>query len=347
MPAGPRVSVVMPVYNGAPFLQPAIASIVAQTLRDFEFVIVDDGSTDATATMLTAAGARDPRVRVISHPANRGAVAARNTALAHARGELIAVMDSDDVALPTRLERQVAFLNAHPDISVLGGSVQLIDQLGVPGPVKTYPTLPGLVAWSMIFFNSLAHSTVMARRACFAEGYPDGGAEDYGLLARLSIRVRMANLPAVLLQYRTSPQALTARAWDRQEEHADRIVRELVGEITGELVPMDQVRALRGLSRDQYPSDLDLLSKTAELVVTLATARAASEVWSKVDARAIRRDAGARLLLLAALAARRSPALATSVAWRGTRLSPSSVGTFTRKAARAVLMRLAAYRAHG
>jgi glycosyltransferase involved in cell wall biosynthesis len=108
----PRISVITAVYNGSKYLAQTIDSVLAQSFRDFEYILVDDGSTDSSREII--AGYKDPRIRLISHEQNRGLVAARNTAFAHACGELIALTDQDDISKPERFERQVAFLDAHP-----------------------------------------------------------------------------------------------------------------------------------------------------------------------------------------------------------------------------------------
>jgi len=321
----------MPVYNGERFLAAALASICGQTYRDFEFLVIDDGSTDTTPLILADASRRDSRIRIITQPANAGVVAARNAGLQQAQGRFIAVMDSDDVAVPERLARQTSYFEAHPDVAVLGGAVQLIDQDSVAGRTKAYPLEPALVAWSMLFFNSVAHSTVMIRRDALKGNYPVGGAEDYALLMELSLRVRMANLPDVLVRYRTWPGALTARTWERQEKHANEIVQGAITTLGIESITIDQVKMLRGLSRDQYPVSPNDIRATGELIGTLAAFWSERPGHSTADAGLIRRDAGVRLWLLATLASRRSPALAARLGARALRLSPTSAIDFASK----------------
>src|SRR5690349_19913154 len=113
MSDGPLVSVVIPVYNGERFVVEAVLSILAQTFRDLECIVVDDGSTDRTPELLAIEQTGDPRLVVHRQPTNMGFRAALNTGCALARGELVARMDADDVSLPNRLERQVQFLRAH------------------------------------------------------------------------------------------------------------------------------------------------------------------------------------------------------------------------------------------
>ncbi|MFD1958687.1 glycosyltransferase family 2 protein [Novosphingobium panipatense] len=131
----PRVSVLLPCYNGAAYLEEAVRSILLQTFADFELIVVDDGSTDATADILARMGRRDPRLRVVRQP-NGGIVAALNTAIAHARGEYIARMDADDVSFPERFAFQVAWLDAHP-ATVLVGGYAVGDPRPTPASVRT------------------------------------------------------------------------------------------------------------------------------------------------------------------------------------------------------------------
>jgi Glycosyl transferase family 2 len=338
MTASPRVSVTMPVHNGERFLRAAVDSVLSQTFRDFELIIVNDGSTDGTAALLDILARQDARVRIVSLPVNNGAVVARNTALQHATGPLIAVMDSDDVALPERLAVQVAYLDAHPAIAAVGGGVQIVNEADQTGATNMYPTDPALVAWSMIFFNSIAHSTLMMRRECVTRDYPEGGAEDYGLLAELSQRALLANLPRVLVRYRLSSTGLTARAWQKQELHADSIVQGAIAAVSGRSIPIEQVQWLRGLSRNQYPREPHAIRITADLISMLAPLYLSLLQRLGAETREVRLDAGVRLLLLAALAGRRgAPALAASLAARALRLSPRAVPHFVRKTIASVM----------
>ena len=125
----PRVSVLMPVFNAARYLAPAVQSVLGQTFRDFEFLIVDDGSTDSSGEMLRGYAARDPRIRLISRP-NTGYVVALNEMLGRARGELVARMDADDISLRARFERQVGALTRDPGLVCVGGACEMIDSRG-------------------------------------------------------------------------------------------------------------------------------------------------------------------------------------------------------------------------
>ncbi len=122
----------MPVYNGERFLAEAIESILQQTFTDFEFLIVDDGSMDGSLAIIQDYAERDPRIRILELPENKGVSIARNTGITQASGKLITGMDSDDISLPQRLEKQVAYLEAHPDIGAVGVSHQVCSEDLIP-----------------------------------------------------------------------------------------------------------------------------------------------------------------------------------------------------------------------
>jgi glycosyltransferase involved in cell wall biosynthesis len=156
-----RVSVVVPVRDGERFLLEAVQSVLAQTELDLELIVVDDGSTDTTRELL--AGLTDPRVRVLTQPP-RGLTDALNAGCAEAAAPVIARMDADDVALPDRLERQLAFLDAHPDVALLGGGIVLVDEQG-----REFDREPAPAAPSLAERNDLVHGTVAMRTAALRD----------------------------------------------------------------------------------------------------------------------------------------------------------------------------------
>ena len=215
----PRVSVVMPVRNGGAYLLPAIESVLGQTYRDFELIVVDDGSTDATAELLAAV--TDPRIRIF-RGSRRGVVAARNEALGHARGELIACMDADDIAMPRRFARQVEFLDANPHVAVLGSAVMRIDPAGAECGLVTYPVTPEAIRALPPQVHFMAQPAVMMRAAIVREA---GGyralfavAEDADLWLRIGDSHDLANLAEPLLKYRMHPgqHSIVKRATSRR-----------------------------------------------------------------------------------------------------------------------------------
>jgi glycosyltransferase involved in cell wall biosynthesis len=206
----PQVTVIMAAHNAEAYVGRALRSLQAQTFRDFEVVVVDDASTDGTAQVV--AGMDDPRVVLVHLTANVGPAAARNVALKRARAPLVAVLDADDVAWPQRLEAQVAFLAAHPEVDVLGGQIRVIDQNGRVLGRRLYPLGHSEIVRSLPRLDPLAHSTVTARTAVVraAGGYPPlPQSQDYALWCVLARRDAVfANLPLPLCDYRVHPQSM-------------------------------------------------------------------------------------------------------------------------------------------
>jgi glycosyltransferase involved in cell wall biosynthesis len=205
-PSDPRVSVVMPAFNGAHWLQRALASLLTQTFADIEVIVVDDGSTDDTAAIVADAAAKDPRI-VILHQQQSGIATALNRGVAEARGEYIGRLDTDDIAAPDRFERQVAFMDAHPDVGVVGGSMVRIDAHDRKLHRMRYPTEN--VATEMLKYSALAHPAVLMRRSLLLElgGYRRAFrySGDYDLWLRMAERTHLANLPDVVTYYRVHP----------------------------------------------------------------------------------------------------------------------------------------------
>jgi glycosyltransferase involved in cell wall biosynthesis len=202
------VLIILSVHNAKQYANGAIASILAQTFSDFELIIIDDGSTDGTADLLKEFTIKDTRVRIITNETNIGLTRSLNLALKQARGEYIARMDADDIALPNRLERQIAFLKSHPDISIVGTAYEWIDKDGnVIGKPKMI-TGADAIHRALPRTNPLLHSSVMIRRSALDQvgGYNETmkRAQDYDLWLRLSRTCKFENLSEVLMQKRVT-----------------------------------------------------------------------------------------------------------------------------------------------
>ncbi|HSW15804.1 MAG TPA: glycosyltransferase family A protein [Ramlibacter sp.] len=200
----PLVSVLLPVRNGGPLLGLALQSLLAQTWRDFEVLVLDDGSSDGSAAL--AGSFNDARIKVVSDGQAQGLAARLNQGVALAQGDFIARMDADDISLPARLERQLAFLRGHPDVDLVGCRAAVFRASGeVLGLLPFAAMHEALCArpWHTI---ALPHPTWMGRRAWF-QGHPYRvpevvRAEDQELLLRACRDSRYACLPEVLLGYR-------------------------------------------------------------------------------------------------------------------------------------------------
>lgn len=200
----PRVTVLIPVYNRRRFVAEAIDSVLAQTFEDFELLLVDDGSTDGSQTVVRQYD--DPRVRLIENSENLGIAAARNRGIEAACGEYVAFLDSDDRALPARLTQQVAFLDRHSDVAAVGSWIRWIDDTGTArGKTKRKASDPDQIAAERLFRSCLENSTATARTDVLRayphrEDYRLGS--DYDLWARIAADYRLAALPQVLVERR-------------------------------------------------------------------------------------------------------------------------------------------------
>jgi hypothetical protein len=201
----------MSVFNGGSFLSQAVESILNQSFDNFEFIIIDDGSTDESSSKLNAFQNRDARIHVI-HQENRGLVHALNRGCSLARGKYIARMDADDIALHDRLASQVDFLETHPNVVLLGGAVDFIDAHGTPLLTVRHPADDKAIQRALLDSSVFWHPTVLFLKKIFIAlgGYrniPD--AEDYDLWLRMAELGELANLPQVLLGYRVHSQQVS------------------------------------------------------------------------------------------------------------------------------------------
>ncbi len=205
-----KVSVVMPVYNKAPFLREAVESILNGTFTDLELICVDDKSTDYGIAILRSIP--DPRMRIIELPANLGPAGAANAGLEAAQGEYIVRMDADDIAMPERIALQVAFMDAHPEVGASGGQLQLF---GEGEESWSFPMDPDACSAQLLFGVPVAQGASILRRSVLKEHgvrydprWPRIG-EDWLFWLRLAPHTHFANLPEVLVRYRRGPQNIS------------------------------------------------------------------------------------------------------------------------------------------
>jgi hypothetical protein len=228
MTAVPAISVLMAVRNGGAFLEPALRSVMDQTFRDIEILVVDDASTDATPAVLARLAGEDPRIRVIRLAQNLRLPRALNAGLDAARAPLVARMDADDIAHPTRLAVQKAFMDANPEVVLCGASVRQIDPAGQQLRISRRGRDPVQLRWQARFNMPLVHPTFMMRRfapgGVFQRYDPEAGvAEDYDYVARALDCGAVAALPDVLLDYRQHGSSINARNWQAQQALSGRI----------------------------------------------------------------------------------------------------------------------------
>lgn len=247
----PTVSVIMAVHNGEDHVRDAVDSILAQTLRNLELIIVDDASSDATADVL--ARYDDPRVHIFRNQWRLGPGAARNRALRIAKAPLVAIQDADDSSLPERLQTQAEFLATNPLVDVIGAHAATILADGSDGEIMRYPPARDLeIKWALLFWNPFIHTSIMLRRSVLQEtgAYTEEGglawlAEDYELLSRINQKHCAANINQVLVRYRINPAGASARQEDLQQLSAE-VSRKNIGWLLGaEAADVETVQALR------------------------------------------------------------------------------------------------------
>ena len=206
-----RVTVLVSAYNDEPFLGAAIDSLLAQTFTGFELLVVDDASTDRSREVVQRY--RDPRVRLLVNERNLGIGASLNRGLATIRTEYVARLDGNDLSFPQRLERQVAFLDAHPDVAAVGAQATLIDVRGRRMGELRVPVTELGMRWMRIFGSPLIQSASMFRRAVVWDelgGYVNHRfGEDFDLWCRIANAHGLANLPETLVAYRVNPRSMT------------------------------------------------------------------------------------------------------------------------------------------
>jgi glycosyltransferase involved in cell wall biosynthesis len=207
----PEVSVLMTVYNAMPYLPEAVDSIRRQTLSDWSMIIVNDGSTDDSGEYIE--GLDDPRIRVLHQP-NGGTAAASNRGLELCRGQFVARLDADDLAMPTRLERQLDFLRRHPEVGLVGTQVAPLGRCRVGHGASLPVDHPTILAHLLEGRHALCHSSIMCRTGTLKEigGYAEHlRADDWDMFLRLSEKAQLANLDDILLHYRVLQGSVQGR----------------------------------------------------------------------------------------------------------------------------------------
>ncbi|MBU5636449.1 glycosyltransferase [Geomonas sp. Red69] len=230
--AQPKVTVLMPVYNGELFLREAIDSILAQSFAEFELLVIDDGSSDASAAI--AASYADSRLRLIQNGANLGLIETLNRGIELARGEYILRMDCDDVSLPERLRKQVDFMDRFPEVGVCG--VWYLEFGPKLRRITRCAADHESIRCGTLFNPVVGHPSVILRRKLLLEHglrYDPAyrHAEDYQLWSQALQHCRFANIPEVLLHYRVHPGQVTAQHARQQMESAGRVRLRLIREL--------------------------------------------------------------------------------------------------------------------
>ncbi len=324
----PRVSVVMPVHNGAGYLRAAIDSVLTQTYQDFEFILIDDASQDETPALLAAC--QDARIRIITNPNNLGISRSLNRALDLAAGQYIARMDADDISLPDRFAKQIAFLDAHPSVGIVGGGVTLITETG--DPLRTdapRANTDGALRWLNLFGSPFVHPAVMLRRDVLRSvgGYDPNiiAAQDRDLWDRLLKVTQAANLPDCVLRLRVHTGSVSAARRQEQWHNAAVVTQRAMTAVLGRTVPLDLCEAIEheGITT---PADAVI---AAHLIADLYTSFITQPRLQPNERQFIRDDYARRLYRLG----RRWPRNPQiwRLLWRALTMNPALIGAWLTK----------------
>lgn len=274
MSATPRVTVLMASYNAGRFLDAAIRSIAGQTFRDWEFLIVDDASSDGSREMAARWVERDARIRLITNPENKGQTLCLNQGLREARGEWVARQDADDLSHPLRLARQFEWVTCHPETALVGTAGRMIDATDRLRGFLDVPATHRTIQKAALFLNPFLHTSVLFRTRIIRDelgGYDPAYriSQDYDLWTRVIARHPSANLQNRLVCYRHLDQSLSkagcSRAYLEAAQIADRLdhrhldagmLRSLYALREGRPTPGGTLaRSLRALGRDLTGGD--------------------------------------------------------------------------------------------
>ena len=260
----PQVSVIVPVYNREKYVGEAISSILAQSFTNFELLLIDDGSVDNSMEIMRSY--KDPRVRLVRNEQNLGIPKTRNKGLQLARGDYIAILDSDNIALPDRLAKQVAFLDHYQDYALVGSGATLMDEKGhFLKKTKERFVSSGEVKSHLLFRCWLHHSSVMARKAVLQiYGYREQFVvcSDFDLFARLARKYKIGHLPEPLVRLRVHPGSITREQVQLTKDKDLEIVGAQLSELGVQFSPTDleQHLLLSYMKKFQFMPDRQYLA---------------------------------------------------------------------------------------
>ena len=325
----PLVSVVMPVKlppssDSQVYLKQAIQSILYQTYSSLELIIID-GSSVGDGALLRSYATLDKRVRVVRED-EPGLTRALNQGCRLAAGKYIALMDSDDVSVRTRVERQVAFLERHPDVGALGGWMEILDDFKKSRLTWRNPTNPALISWSLIFGNCISQPSVTMRAGVAKSlGFYDPHilhAQDYDLWARMSLVSRIANLPEVLLQYRITAWSTTLRNPRAIAQTRLKVTGLLVSNLTGNPPSPALVQNLFDVTTRRRRDEQSVIRAITFVKYLVQEFLARNSQLTSAEKSMVLRDAESRVIYMILLAGRDSPSSFFRAYFHARRLFP-------------------------
>ena len=225
----PILSVLMPVFNSELFVAEAIESILNQTFKGFELLILDDCSTDKSLEIIKNYESKDSRIKVYQNEKNLGVVASRNKLINLSKGKYIALLDSDDVAIETRLEKQINFLEANPEIGMVGAYPVIIDENSKKTGKWWFETDPQKLKIELFFHSPFLSSSIVIRKSalpqnCYDSRFPV--AEDFDLYSKISENSDIANIPEFLVKYRINSKGLSKSNTEKMERLSVQVIQE-------------------------------------------------------------------------------------------------------------------------
>jgi glycosyltransferase involved in cell wall biosynthesis len=296
----PLVSVVLPVYNGAEYIESSLSSILSQVNCDFEVVIVNDGSVDSSGDRINEF--KDSRIRYFEQT-NKGLPATLNRAISLARSEYLARQDQDDISFPLRLQKQVAFLNANPDVGMVGTFAEIWARNDKTDRLLAHPTDDASIRFGLLFNNLFVHSSVMIRRSVLEEvgGYSEDKSrqppEDYELWSRVMRQFKLANLPEILMTYREVPNSMSRTGVNPFLPNLVKISAENIAWASGWAVDSTEVISLSRLYHGAY-EDIPRRIKFSRLSAVLNDAADGISIASGVSRHELEAPLQARIKLL-------------------------------------------------
>ena len=269
----PLISVLMPVYNGEAYLREAIDSILGQTFTDFEFLIINDGSTDGTKDIILSY--TDPRIRYIENEQNLKLIATLNKGIDLCQGKYIARMDADDVSVPERLQKQVEYMEANVTVGILGTGFTSYGSSSKE--TCFYPSSHDEIATMLVYQTTFSHPTVMIRTSVLRQHNvrfdPEFlHAEDFELWIRLIGVTKGANLQESLLNYRMHDTNISKQYADIQERNTVKAIGRYLTTF-GATLNDDQVRMLRQICYQNFFTNEDELYSAKTILETIFTSR--------------------------------------------------------------------------
>lgn len=295
------ISVILPVYNGEKHLIECIESVLNQTYQNFEFIIVDDASTDNTPQILKKFSDKDSRIKVLTHTINQKQTVAANTACQNSSGKYIARMDADDVALPHRFERQVNFLDENPDFGLVGSWSDIINGTGDVIDEWIVETNPAFLKWVFIFEPYFAHATAMMRRetAEKVDFYQSPESEDFDLWSRIGTISKIGCIPEILQQHRIWDGQLNLKVPTETLECVYHIMKRNIESLLQVEISLINVQNIhKVLLNSERLSSVADITNTKNIILDLFTSFLKQNKFTYIDKKLVIRDTVKKLYLL-------------------------------------------------